>query len=314
MDTLYDVIIVGSGPAGYTAALYCARANLKTLLFEGYEMGGALMQTTEVENFPGFIEGIQGPDLMMSMRSQAERFGAVLEMDEVTQLELSGDVKKVWCMNDQYQSKSVILATGSKARTLGIEGEEEYSGRGVSYCATCDGAFFNDKNVVVIGGGDSAMEEALFLTKFANNVTIVNRSNNYRASQIMLDRAKNHEKIEFISSYKPMSILGEDGKVTQIQLGGTFTRDIIYRPTDAVFIAIGHDPCNSLFKDEIVLDEQGYVMTHSKGTQTNIDGVFAAGDLADPRYQQAITAAGSGCKAALDVEEYLNNLPLENLS
>lgn len=218
MDTIYDVIIIGSGPAGYTAALYCSRANLKTLLLEGFETGGALMQTTDVENFPGFTEGILGPDLMMNMRSQAEQFGAVLEMDEATRLDLSGDIKKVWCMDDLYQGKSVILATGSKARTLGIEGEEEYSGRGVSYCATCDGAFFDDKNVVVIGGGDSAMEEALFLTKFANKVTIVNRSNNYRASQIMLERAQSHEKIEFINNYKPYKIYGENGKVTYIDL------------------------------------------------------------------------------------------------
>jgi len=314
MDTIYDVIIIGSGPAGYTAALYCARANLKTLLLEGFETGGALMQTTDIENFPGFTEGILGPDLMMNMRSQAERFGAVLEMDEATKLDLSEDIKKVWCMDDLYQGKSVILATGSKARTLGIEGEEEYSGRGVSYCATCDGAFFDDKNVVVIGGGDSAMEEALFLTKFANKVTIVNRSNNYRASQIMLERAQSHEKIEFINNYKPYKIYGENGKVTHIYLEGAITRDIKPFATDAVFVAIGHDPRNNLFKDSIILDDHGYVLTHNNGTQTNLDGVFAAGDLADPRYQQAITAAGSGCKAALDVEEYLNNFPLENLS
>lgn len=314
MNTIYDVIIIGSGPAGYTAALYCARANLKTLLLEGFETGGALMQTTDVENFPGFTEGILGPDLMMNMRSQAERFGAILEMDEATKLDLSGGIKKVWCMDDLYQGKSVILATGSKARTLGIEGEEEYSGRGVSYCATCDGAFFTDKDVVVIGGGDSAMEEALFLTKFANKVTIVNRSNNYRASQIMLERAQSHEKIEFINNYKPYKIYGENEKVTRIDLAGTITRDIKPIATDAVFVAIGHDPRNNLFKDSVVLDDHGYVLTHGKGTQTNIDGVFAAGDLSDPRYQQAVTAAGSGCKAALDVEEYLNSLPLESLS
>lgn len=313
MGSIYDVIIVGSGPAGYTAALYCARANLKTLLFEGFEIGGALMETTEVENYPGFTQGVLGPELVMNIRGQAERFGAVLEMDEVTRLDLSGDVKKVWCMDDGYHTKSVILATGSKARTLGIEGEEQYSGRGVSYCATCDGAFFEDKIAVVVGGGDSAMEEALFLTKFVKKVTIVNRSSHYRASQIMLERARNHDQIEFLDNYKPRKILGENGKVSHIELTGTITRDIKTLETDAVFIAIGHDPRNSLFKDSIVLDEHGYVLTHGKGTQTNIDGVFAAGDLADPRYQQAITAAGSGCKAALDVEEYLNNLPLENL-
>lgn len=308
MSTVYDVIIIGSGPAGYTAALYCSRANLKTLLIEGFEAGGALMQTTDVENYPGFPDGILGPDLMMNMSAQAERFGAVLEMDNATRLDLSGSIKKVWCLDVEYQGKTVILATGSKARTLGIEGEEEYSGRGVSYCATCDGAFFENKNVTVIGGGDSAMEEALFLTKFADTVTIVNRSSNYRASQIMLERARANEKITFIDNYKPYKIFGENNKVTRIALAGTITRDIKMIDTDGVFIAIGHDPRNSLFKDDIILDDQGYVLTHQKNTKTNLDGVFAAGDLADPRYQQAITAAGSGCKAALDVEEYLNNL------
>ncbi|MFN3601140.1 MAG: thioredoxin-disulfide reductase [Dietzia sp.] len=304
-DTLHDVIIVGSGPAGYTAAIYSARAELTPVVFEGSQFGGALMTTTEVENFPGFAEGMMGPDLMMQMREQAERFGADLRMEDVTSMDLSGEVKVVRVGEEEHRARAVILAMGAAARYLGVPGEQEYLGRGVSSCATCDGFFFRDKPIVVVGGGDSAMEEATFLTKFGSSVTIVHRREEFRASKIMLERAKENEKISFLLNTTVDQVLsGASGSVERLSLRNTVTGETSELETAAMFVAIGHDPRSELVRDQVEVDEDGYVLT-GQTTATSIPGVFACGDLVDHRYRQAITAAGSGCSASIDAERWL---------
>ncbi|MBB1035410.1 MAG: thioredoxin-disulfide reductase [Dietzia sp.] len=304
-DTLHDVIIVGSGPAGYTAAIYSARAELKPVVFEGSQFGGALMTTTEVENFPGFAEGMMGPDLMMQMREQAERFGADLRMEDVTSMDLAGEVKVVRVGEEEHRARAVILAMGAAARYLGVPGEQEYLGRGVSSCATCDGFFFRDKPIVVVGGGDSAMEEATFLTKFGSSVTIVHRREEFRASKIMLERAKENEKISFVLNTTVDEVLsGASGSVERLKLRNTVTGETSELETAAMFVAIGHDPRSELVRDQVEVDEDGYVLT-GQTTATSIPGVFACGDLVDHRYRQAITAAGSGCAASIDSERWL---------
>lgn len=304
---VHDVIIIGSGPAGYTAALYSARADLKPLVFEGYEYGGALMTTTDVENFPGFTDGIMGPDLMEAMRNQAQRFGADLRAELVTKVDLVGDVKKVWVEDEEYHARTVILATGSAPRYLGVEGEQQLLGHGVSSCATCDGFFFRDHDIAVVGGGDSAMEEAIFLTKFAKSVTIVHRREGFRASAIMMDRARNNDKIRFLTNKTVSKVLG-DGVVTGLELSDTQTGDTSTLDVTAMFVAIGHDPRTQLFADVIDTDEAGYVTVAHPSTKTNVPGVFAVGDVVDNHYQQAITAAGSGARGAIDAEHYLSEL------
>lgn len=302
---VHDVIIIGSGPAGYTAALYSARADLKPLVFEGYEYGGALMTTTDVENFPGFTDGIMGPDLMEAMRSQAQRFGADLRAELVTKVDLVGDVKKVWVEDEEYHARAVILATGSAPRYLGVEGEQQLLGHGVSSCATCDGFFFRDHDIAVVGGGDSAMEEAIFLTKFAKSVTIVHRREGFRASAIMMERARNNDKIRFLTNKTVSKVLG-DGVVTGLELSDTQTGETSTLDVTAMFVAIGHDPRTQLFADVIDTDEAGYVTVAHPSTKTNVPGVFAVGDVVDNHYQQAITAAGSGARGAIDAEHYLS--------
>ncbi len=306
MSDVREVIIIGSGPAGYTAAIYAARANLKPLIFEGaLDSGGALMNTTDVENFPGFPEGIMGPDLMMNMRAQAERFGAELIMDDVVSVELDGEVKVVRDGDDkEYRAHTVILAMGSGYRRLGLEDEDRLSGRGVSWCATCDGAFFRDKPIAVIGGGDSAMEEATFLSRFGSSVTVVHRRDELRASKIMADRALNDPKIDFAWNSQVTAINGENS-VESLTLTDTVTGESRELPVSGVFVAIGHDPRSELVKEQVRLDENGYVLVTADTTETSLPGVFACGDLVDHRYRQAITAAGTGCKAALDAEKYL---------
>ncbi|MBO3734566.1 thioredoxin-disulfide reductase [Glycomyces niveus] len=308
MSEIRDVIIIGSGPAGYTAALYTARANMKPLVFEGFQFGGALMQTTEVENYPGFPEGIMGPELMDQWRKQAERFGAELVSDDVTRVDLAGEIKKVWVGDDEYQAKAVILATGSAFRPLNVPGENELMGRGVSACATCDGFFFRDQHIAVVGGGDTAMEEATFLTKFASKVTIVHRRDEFRASKVMAERALANPKIEVAWNSAVKEINGEGGKVSSVDLVDTVTGETRELPATGLFIAIGHDPRSELFKGQVELDESGYVKVASPSTRTNLEGVFAAGDLVDHTYQQAVTAAGTGCAAALDAERYIASL------
>ncbi len=308
MSEIRDVIIIGSGPAGYTAALYTARADLRPLVFEGFQFGGALMQTTEVENYPGFPEGIMGPELMDSWRKQAERFGAELVSDDVTRVDLAGEIKKVWVGDDEYQAKAVILATGSAFRPLNVPGENELMGRGVSACATCDGFFFRDQHIVVVGGGDSAMEEATFLTKFASKVTIVHRRDEFRASKIMAERALANPKIEVAWNSAVTQVNGSGGKVSSVDLVDTVTGAASELPVTGLFIAIGHDPRSELFKGQVELDESGYVKVAAPSTRTNLEGVFAAGDLVDHTYQQAVTAAGTGCAAALDAERYITAL------
>ena len=309
MTTVHDVIIIGSGPAGYTAAIYAARANLKPVIFEGsFEGGGALMNTTEVENFPGFAEGIMGPDLMDQMRKQAERFGAILITDDATAVDLTGEIKIVKDSEDtEYHAKSVILAMGSGYRKLGLPDEERLSGRGVSWCATCDGAFFRDKPIAVIGGGDSAVEEATFLSRFGSKVVIVHRRDELRASKIMVDRAMRDPKIEFAWNSVVETINGTKS-VESITLKDTHTGELRDLDVQGVFIAIGHDPRSALVKDQVHTDAEGYVLVDGRTTATNIAGVFACGDLVDHTYRQAITAAGTGCAAALDAEKYLQAL------
>ena len=301
---VHDVAIVGSGPAGYTAALYAARAELKPIVFEGIEFGGSLMTTTEVENFPGFPEGIMGPDLMDNMRNQAERFGADLRMELVTKVDLEGEIKKIWVDDEEYQARTVILATGSAPRYLGVPGEQTLLGRGVSACATCDGFFFKDHDIAVIGGGDSAMEEATFLTKFAKSVTIVHRREEFRASAIMLERAKNNEKIRFATNKVVSKVLGEN-TVSGLELTDTVTGETSTLDVTAMFVAIGHDPRSEMFKGQLDVDDKGYVLVEHPSTKTSLPGVFAIGDLVDSHYQQAVTAAGSGCRGAIDAEHYL---------
>jgi thioredoxin reductase (NADPH) len=303
-ENVRNLIIVGSGPAGYTAAVYAARAQLEPLVFEGSQFGGALMTTTEVENYPGFSGGIQGPDLMDEMRKQAERFGAELRAEDVEEVELTGDVKYVTAHGVRYAAKAVVLAMGAAARYLGVPGEQELLGRGVSACATCDGFFFRDQDIAVIGGGDSAMEEATFLTKFARSVTIIHRREEFRASKIMLERARANEKIRWALNKQVTEVLG-DGKVQGVQVRDTVTGEESTLDVTGFFVAIGHDPRSALVKGQVDLDDEGYVRTEGRTSYTNLDGVFAAGDLVDRTYRQAITAAGSGCSAAIDAERWL---------
>jgi thioredoxin reductase (NADPH) len=297
------VIIVGSGPAGYTAALYTARADLEPLVFEGSQYGGALMNTTDVENYPGFPDGIMGPELMGQIRAQAERFGAELVSDDVLSVDLTGAVKVVRTHSAEYTADAVILAMGSAYRKLGIEREDELSGHGVSWCATCDGFFFRDKDIAVVGGGDTAMEEATFLTRFASSVTVVHRRDSLRASRIMADRAEANPKIHWAWNAEVAGIEG-DAAVTGVRLRDTITGAERRLAVDGLFIAIGHEPRSELVRGQVELDDEGYVVT-TVGTRTNLDGVFAAGDLVDHTYRQAVTAAGTGCQAALDAERYL---------
>ncbi|MBV7302314.1 thioredoxin-disulfide reductase [Corynebacterium sp. TAE3-ERU2] len=306
-DTIHDVIIIGSGPAGYTAAIYAARAELKPLVFEGYEYGGSLMTTTEVENFPGFAEGIMGPELMEQMRSQAERFGADLRMEMVDSADLSGEVKIVRVGEEEFRARSVILAMGSAPRYVGVPGEKELLGRGVSACATCDGFFFKDAEIAVVGGGDSAMEEANFLTTFASKVTIIHRREEFRASKIMLERAKNNEKIEFMVNKVVEEVRGES-KVSSLLLRDTVTGDTSELPVAAMFVAIGADPRSDIAAGQVELTDTKHVRVQEPSTRTSVPGVFAVGDLVDNHYQQAITAAGTGCRAAIDAQHYLGEL------
>ncbi|QNJ93423.1 thioredoxin-disulfide reductase [Mycolicibacterium fluoranthenivorans] len=301
---IHDVIIIGSGPAGYTAAVYTARAQLKPVVFEGIQFGGALMTTTEVENYPGFRDGITGPNLMDEMREQALRFGADLRMEDVDEVDLSGPIKKVTVGDATYQARAVILAMGAAARQLGIAGEQERIGLGVSTCATCDGFFFRDQDIAVIGGGDSAMEEATFLTRFARSVTLIHRRSEFRASKIMLERAQANEKITFLTNTAVTEIEGEP-KVSGIRLRDTVTGEESKLAVTGVFVAIGHDPRSDLVRGQVDLDDEGYVKVVGRSTATSVDGVFAAGDLVDHTYRQAITAAGSGCSAAIDTERWL---------
>jgi thioredoxin reductase (NADPH) len=303
-DTHRQVIIVGSGPAGYTAALYTARAELKPLVFEGSQYGGALMNTTDVENFPGFPAGIMGPDLMTEIRAQAAKFGAELISDDVIAVELDGPVKKVRTLAGEWTADAVILAMGSAYKKLGIEREDELSGHGVSWCATCDGFFFRGQHIVVVGGGDTAMEEATFLTRFAETVTVVHRRDTLRASKIMAERAEANPKINWVWNSEVAEIHG-NGKVSGLTLRDTKTGELSEIEATGLFIAVGHDPRTDLVKGQIELDDDGYILTEGKSTRTNLDGVFAAGDVVDHIYRQAVTAAGTGCQAALDAEKYL---------
>jgi len=303
-DTVYDVIIIGSGPAGYTAAVYAARADLSPVVFEGTQFGGALMTTTEVENFPGFQKGIQGPELMEEMREQALRFGADLRMEDVDAVRLTGDIKEIDAGGETFRAKAVILAMGAAARYLDVPGEQELLGRGVSACATCDGFFFRDQDIAVIGGGDSAMEEATFLTKFARSVTVIHRREEFRASKIMLDRARANDKIRFVTNTTIGRVLGETS-VTGLELVNTVTGETSKLDVTGMFVAIGHDPRSGLVKGQVDLDADGYVLVDGRSTYTSLPGVFASGDLVDHTYQQAITAAGSGCAAAIDAERWL---------
>jgi thioredoxin reductase (NADPH) len=313
MANVENVIIVGSGPAGYTAALYTSRANLEPLVIEGFFWGGLLQQTTDVENYPGFPEGIMGPELMQKMRDQAERFGARFVTDQATRVELAtepGGIHRVWVGDDEYRARTVILSMGAEHKKLGVPGEEELAGAGVSYCATCDAAFFRDRPTIVVGGGDSAMEEAIFLSKFASKVYVVHRREEFRASKIMLERARAIENVEFLTPYVVEEIdegLGpfervarlrrvDSGELRELEIGGAF-------------VAIGHEPQSGIVSDQLRTDDEGYVLTEGRSTRTDRPGVFAAGDLVDRTYRQAVTAAGSGCEAALDAEWYLRDTP-----
>jgi thioredoxin reductase (NADPH) len=313
MSEVENVIIVGSGPAGYTAALYTARANLNPLVIEGFAWGGLLQQTTDVENYPGFPEGVMGPEMMQRFRAQAERFGARLETDQADRVELAkepGGLHSVWVGDTEYKTRTVVLAMGAEHKKLGVRGEEELSGRGVSYCATCDAAFFKQAPTIIVGGGDSAMEEAIFLSKFASKVSVVHRRDDFRASKIMLDRARAQENIEFVTPYTVKEfVAGESGALGHAVLLNTETgeeRDLLVSGT---FIAIGHEPQSELVRGQVDIDESGYVVTEGRSTRTRLPGVFAAGDLVDHTYRQAITAAASGCQAALDAEWYLRDTP-----
>ena len=305
VSDIRDVIVIGSGPAGYTAALYAARAQLRPLVFEGsVTAGGALMNTTDVENFPGFPDGVLGPDLMDAMRKQAERFGAELVADDVTEVDLTAEPKRVVVGGDTYLARTVIIATGSRYRELGIEGEKRLSGHGVSWCATCDGFFFRDKDIAVAGGGDSAMEEATFLTRFARSVTVVHRRDALRASKIMQERALANPKISFRWNSKVIGVLG-DGTVSGLRLRDTSTGEESTLEVSGLFVAIGHDPRSELFTGQLATDPDGYLLVDQPSTRTAIPGVFACGDVVDRSYRQAVTAAGTGCAAALDAERFL---------
>jgi thioredoxin reductase (NADPH) len=308
MSDVREVIIIGGGPAGYTAALYAARANLRPLVFEGFAYGGQLMITSDVENYPGFVDGIMGPELMATMRSQAERFGAELVADDVTRVDFSQRPFRVYLGDEEHLAKSVIVATGATARQIGLASERKLQGMGVSYCAVCDAAFFRDKQVVVVGGGDSAMEEATFLAKFAADVKLVHRRDAFRASKIMIDYAKSKPNLEFVTNSVVEEVLGEsEGHVTGVRLRDTATGELSELPADGLFVAIGHDPTTGLFKGILDMDEAGYLLTKTGSSETNIEGVFAAGDVVDHTYRQAVTAAGMGCMAALDAERWLSH-------
>ncbi len=313
MSDVENVIIVGSGPAGYTSALYTARANLRPLVIEGFAWGGLLQQTTDVENYPGFPEGVEGPEMMKKFRDQAERFGAHLLGDQAERVELAsepGGVHSVWVGDTEHQARTVILAMGAEHKKLCVPGEQELSGRGVSYCATCDAAFFRDAQTVIVGGGDSAMEEAIFLSKFASKVTIVNRRGEFRASKIMLERAKAEGNIELLTPYLVKEFSpGENGALGRAVLSNVESGEERELPVSGAFIAIGHEPQSELVRGQIDIDDEGYVVVQGRSTRTNRPGVFAAGDLVDRTYRQAITAAGSGCQAALDAEWYLRDTP-----
>ena len=307
MSEVENLVIVGSGPSGYTAAIYAARAQLNPIIYEGsVTAGGALMNTTEVENFPGFVNGIMGPDLMDAMRKQAKRFGANLITDDIVEMDLSGPIKVLKDgSGNTVKAKSVILAMGSAYREIGLENEKRLSGRGVSWCATCDGFFFRDQTIAVVGGGDSAVEEATFLTKFASKVVLIHRRDSLRASKIMAERAFANPKIEMLWNTEVIDVLGAE-KVEALSLKNTVTGEVSKREFTGLFVAIGHDPRNELIKGQITLDAEGYVVVENGSTRTNLTGVFACGDLVDHTYRQAITAAGTGCQSALDAEKFLS--------
>jgi thioredoxin reductase (NADPH) len=313
MSDVENVIIVGSGPAGYTAALYTARANLRPLVIEGFAWGGLLQQTTDVENYPGFPDGVTGPEMMRKFRDQAERFGGRLLTEQADRVELAGEpggLHSVWVGDSVHRARTVVLSMGAEHKKLGVAGEEELSGRGVSYCATCDAAFFRDAQTIIVGGGDSAMEEAIFLSKFASKVTVVHRRDEFRASKIMLERARAQANIEFLTPYTVEEfVAGESGALGHAVLIHAETGHKREIPVSGTFVAVGHEPQSALVRGQIDLDENGYVVTEGSSTRTNRPGVFAAGDLVDHTYRQAITAAGSGCQAALDAEWYLRDTP-----
>jgi thioredoxin reductase (NADPH) len=313
MSEVENVIIVGSGPAGYTAGLYTARANLRPLVIEGFAWGGLLQQTTDVENYPGFPEGVMGPEMMQKFREQAERFGARLVTEQADRVELAsepGGLHSVWVGDTEHRARTIVLAMGAEHKKLGVAGEEELSGRGVSYCATCDAAFFKQKPTIIVGGGDSAMEEAIFLSKFASKVSVVHRRDEFRASKIMLERARAQENIEFVTPYQVNEfVAGDHGALGHASLVNTVTGAELELPVSGTFIAVGHEPQSGLVTGQIDVDANGYVITDGKSTRTNRPGVFAAGDLVDHTYRQAITAAASGCQAALDAEWYLRDTP-----
>ena len=306
MTEVRKLIVIGGGPAGYTAALYAARADLEPLVIEGFQWGGQLMITSDVENYPGYADGVLGPEMMQDFRRQAGRFGAEFLTDDVTRVDFSERPFRLWVGDDEYRAEAVVIATGASARQLGIESERALHGRGVTYCATCDAAFYRQKEVLVVGGGDSAMEEALFLTRFASKVTILHRRNDFRASQIMLNRARAHEKIDFVTPVVVEEVLGVDeGRVTGVRVRDVETGEERELSADGLFVAIGHDPNTSLFLEQLDHDSAGYLVTKPHTTETNVPGVFAAGDVQDHVYRQAITAAGSGSMAALDAERFL---------
>jgi thioredoxin reductase (NADPH) len=299
-----EVIVIGGGPAAYTAALYSARANLNPLAIEGFAWGGQLMITSDVENYPGYPEGVLGPEMMQDLRRQAERFGTEFITDDVTRVDFSERPFRVWVGEDEYRAEAIIVATGANARQLGLESEKKLQGRGVSYCAVCDAAFFKEKEIVVVGGGDSAMEEATFLAKFGTKVTVIHRRESFRASPIMVDRARAHDKIDFVLDSVVEEVLGDEA-VTGVVVRNLKTDERTEMPADGFFVAIGHDPNTALFRGQLDMDEGGYIETRGKTTETNVPGVFAAGDVQDHVYRQAVTAAGSGCMAALDAERFL---------
>jgi thioredoxin reductase (NADPH) len=299
-----EVIVIGGACAGYTAALYTARANMQPLVIEGLNWGGQLMITSEVENYPGYPEGVLGPEMMQDFRRQAERFGAEFVTDDATKVDFSERPFRVWVGDDEYRAETVIVATGANARQLGLASEKRLQGRGVSYCAVCDAAFFKDAEVVVVGGGDSAMEEGTFLAKFADKVSIVHRRDVFRASPIMVDRAESSDKVTFVTDSVVQEVLGDD-RVTGVVVRNVKTDEVTEHKADALFVAIGHDPNTALFRGQLDMDENGYIVTNGKTTETNVPGVFAAGDVQDHVYRQAVTAAGSGCMAALDAERWL---------
>jgi thioredoxin reductase (NADPH) len=306
MNETRELIIIGGGPAGYTAALYAARANLNPLVIEGFAWGGQLMITSDVENYPGYADGVLGPQMMQDFRRQAERFGAEFVTDDVTKVDFSEHPLRVSVGDTDYFAESVVVATGASARQLGLETERTLQGKGVSYCAVCDAAFFREKEVVVVGGGDSAMEEAIFLTKFATKVTLVHRRDDFRASPIMVDRARANEKIEFVTPAVVEEVLAENGQTAGVRLRDLNTGETREIAAQGLFVAIGHDPNTKLFLDQLDHDEAGYLLTKRGSTETNVEGVFAAGDVVDHTYRQAVTAAGSGCMAALDAERWLS--------